>query len=76
MLIPLVAAALAIAQRAPDARRYLGWAVAAGFVLVEWIAFLMGPHGDEPAATALIPIATLVAVALVARLGPDVQSEE
>ena len=76
MLIPLVAAALSLAQRAPDARRYIGWAIAAAFVLVEWSAFLLGPHGDEPAGTALIPIALLVAVAVVARLSPDVQGEE
>ena len=63
VLLPAVAAAIAAWQVAGGGGRYVGWAIAVGFVVVEWIAFLGGPHGDEPAWTALIPILVLVALA-------------
>ena len=58
------------------ARGYLGWIVCATFVAVEWLLFLQGPHGDEPAITALVPVGVLVALAVIAvRSGAEMQRE-
>jgi len=60
MLLLAVAAIVAVAR---DERRYAAWSAALGFVLLTWYAYLLGPHGDEPPFTALIPLAVLVALA-------------
>jgi hypothetical protein len=61
--IVLLLAVAAIVVVVPHERRHVGWAAALGFVLLTWYAYLLGPHGDEPPFTALIPLVTLVALA-------------
>jgi hypothetical protein len=68
LLLPAIATAIAILDRRGSTARIAGWlAVGLGFVAVTWLAFLAGPHGDEPAVAALIPVATLVMLAIVSR---------
>jgi len=52
----------------PDVRRHAAWSAVLGFVLLTWYAYLLGPHGDEPPFTALIPLAALAALALAVRM--------
>jgi len=61
--IVLLLAVAAIVTVLPDVRRYAAWSVVLGFVLLTWYAYLLGPHGDEPPFTALIPLAVLIALA-------------
>ena len=61
--IMLLLAVAAIVTILPDVRRHAAWSAVLGFVLLTWYAYLLGPHGDEPPFTALIPLAVLIALA-------------
>ena len=64
LLLPAIAVTIGVLDGHGARARMMGWiAVGFGYVAVTWLAFLAGPHGDEPAAAALIPVATLVALA-------------
>jgi len=68
LLLPAIATAIALLDRRGSAPRIAGWvAVGLGFVALTWLTFLAGPHGDEPAAAALIPILALLMLAVVTR---------
>jgi hypothetical protein len=68
LLLPAIATAIALLDRRGPVWRMTGWVIVGfGFVAATWVAFLAGPHGDEPAAAALIPVGTLVMLAIVAR---------
>lgn len=69
LLAPAIAVAIAALEpRGGVARAFALVAFGGGFILVTWIAFLSGPHGDEQAANALIPPAALAGMALALRL--------
>jgi hypothetical protein len=66
LLSPAVAVSIALTDQVGRARIF-GWlGFGGGFVALTWLAFLLGPHGDEPAFSALIPVAALVALAVAA----------
>jgi hypothetical protein len=68
LLLPAIATAIALLDRRGPVWRMTGWVIVGfGFVAATWVAFLAGPHGDEPAAAALIPVGTLMMLAIVAR---------
>jgi hypothetical protein len=67
LLSPAIAVSIALADRIGGRARILAWlAFGGGFVGLTWSAFLLGPHGDEPAFSALIPVAALVALGVAA----------
>ncbi|MDP9246355.1 MAG: hypothetical protein M3O64_06840 [Chloroflexota bacterium] len=66
LLLPAIATTIALLDRLGRAARMIGWVVIGfGYVAITWLAFLGGPHGDEPAASALIPVSSLVMLAVV-----------
>jgi hypothetical protein len=62
IMLLLAVAAIVVVTR--EERRYAAWSVVLGFVLLTWYAYLLGPHGDEPPFTALIPLVVLGALAV------------
>lgn len=63
LLLPAVACGIAVLDARGERARMFGWVVFGfGFVAATWLAFLAGPHGDEPAEAALIPVTALIAL--------------
>jgi len=65
----LLAPAIAVAIAAVEHRGYVSRSLAlvaygGGFFVLTWIAFLVGPHGDESPVNALIPPAALAGLVL------------
>ena len=59
-----IGTAIGLADTAAPRERRLWWLVLSlGFMTVTWLAFLAGPHGDEPSWVALIPLLALAGLA-------------
>ena len=70
LLAPAIAVAIAALERRGRVSRVLALLTyGGGFLVVTWIAFLNGPHGDEPPINALIPLATVALLALAMHWG-------
>lgn len=72
LLAPVIALIIGCLDPRGRRARLVGWGAAFGYVVVTWLLFLNGPHGDEPAVAALVPVATLVGLAIARRAaGPS-----
>lgn len=68
LLAPAIAVAIAAVEHHGSAARSLALlAYGGGFFVLTWIAFLVGPHGDESPVNALIPPAVLAGLVLALR---------
>jgi hypothetical protein len=67
LLAPAIALIVGALDRQGRAARLAGWGAALAYFLATWLLYLNGPHGDEPAIAALVPVATLVALAAATR---------